>query len=616
MNKLSNLRLGVRLGASFTALAIAALVAGLVGINAASGAGDRALNLAQVNLPAVDTAGQLDGLINADAHDVVRHLYVFDGDLKTEDQIAASVASQNAALAKDVAALGNQLESPAQRSAYRSFVAANQQFVAHLNRALAISRSETIRKVEERDGSRNLYLQKVLPASQTAVASLHRLTTLIDRKANREAHDASSAASRSSNMILVVLVIAVIGAIALAVVVTRGIVGRVRTLADRLESLDQHCVNSLEVGLAAIAVGDLTVGAEPVTQPIENPGADEIGDASRSTNELIDKLRSSLASYNGMREQLVEMIGQISTTSRTLNTSSVEMASTSEQAGRAVGEIAGAVGDVASNAEQQLRKIESSRALAEEMAETSKTSSEDVQETAAAATRARELASEGADAVQGATEAMRAVRASSEGTTEAMRELGAKSEQITGIVAAITGIAEQTNLLALNAAIEAARAGEQGRGFAVVAEEVRKLAEESQSAAASITGLIGEIHAETQRAVEVVEDGAKRTEAGTATVDQAREAFLRLGESVDDMSARIERIAQGIATIAEVSERMQHDMTEVAAVAEQSSASTEEVSAATEQTSASAEQIAASAQELSDNAEQLTRLVGRFRLTL
>ena len=73
-----------------------------------------------------------------------------------------------------------------------------------------------------------------------------------------------------------------------------------------------------------------------------------------------------------------------------------------------------------------------------------------------------------------------------------------RSGVIGGIVDTITAIAEQTNLLALNAAIEAARAGDQGRGFAVVAEEVRRLAEQSQGAAARDLGTrSSEIQTET-----------------------------------------------------------------------------------------------------------------------
>jgi methyl-accepting chemotaxis protein len=53
----------------------------------------------------------------------------------------------------------------------------------------------------------------------------------------------------------------------------------------------------------------------------------------------------------------------------------------------------------------------------------------------------------------------------------------------------ILSISTQTNLLALNASIEAARAGESGRGFAVVANEVRKLAENSKTAAVKIQGV-------------------------------------------------------------------------------------------------------------------------------
>lgn len=76
------------------------------------------------------------------------------------------------------------------------------------------------------------------------------------------------------------------------------------------------------------------------------------------------------------------------------------------------------------------------------------------------------------------------------------------SKQSQEIIGEIRQIATQTNLLALNAAIEAAQAGEAGKGFAVVAEEVRKLAEQSETGTAKIKSFLIEIGQD----VEVIND--------------------------------------------------------------------------------------------------------------
>jgi methyl-accepting chemotaxis protein len=87
-----------------------------------------------------------------------------------------------------------------------------------------------------------------------------------------------------------------------------------------------------------------------------------------------------------------------------------------------------------------------------------------------------------------------------------IQRLESKGTEIGKVVQLIATIAKQTNLLALNATIEAARAGEAGRGFAVVASEVKDLANETATATNEIGTQVGGIRADTQNAVEAIEE--------------------------------------------------------------------------------------------------------------
>ena len=453
--------------------------------------------------------------------------------------------------------------------------------------------------------------------SNQTQADFDKLSAAVTKQAAAINASVSSSVSSAISLLSVIGVVGLIIAILITVWIVRSIT---RPLAEMTEAAERIAEGDVDVEVGAASgdeIGRLAHAFGDSVDYLRNmvDAAGEIAAGNLAVEIEPRSERDALGhAFIEMRAKVAGMIREISKGSDTVGTASKEMAQSGQQAGLAVGEIANAVGSVAHGAETQVRSLEQVRAVTAEVSAASQASAADAEETASAARAARDVAADGAAAVTRATDAIRAVQRSTAEITATIRELGAMSDQIGGIVDTITAIAEQTNLLALNAAIEAARAGEQGRGFAVVAEEVRKLAEESQTAAASIGTLIGQIQAGTGKAVEVVADGSRQTDESVETVEVAREAFLRIDSSVEDMSERVDRIAIALQSFVSSSADMQQSLEQALAVAEQSSASAEEVSATTEQTSASTQQIAASAQELATTAEHLQGLVAQFNL--
>lgn len=311
----------------------------------------------------------------------------------------------------------------------------------------------------------------------------------------------------------------------------------------------QAKVDSLLVNMSAAAEGDLT-------QAVSVSGADAIG-------QLGEALTGFLASLRGSIQAIGSHATALASSSEEFSAVSTQMASNSEQTATQSNVVSAA-------AEEVSRNMQTVSAAIEEMGAS-------IHEIAKNASEAAKISSSAVSVANGAN--------------ATISKLGESSSEIGKVIKVITSIAEQTNLLALNATIEAARAGEAGKGFAVVANEVKELAKETAKATEDISCKIEAIQADSQEAVEAVQQISK-------IIGQMNDISNSIAGAVEEQTATTSEMARNIAEAAAGTNEIAQNITAVA----QAAHSTTQGAANTQQ----------AAGELSHMAGELQALVGQF----
>lgn len=318
---------------------------------------------------------------------------------------------------------------------------------------------------------------------------------------------------------------------------------------------------------------------------------DEIGDLSKVTIKLRDAMKT--------------VIMDISANANALLNAGTDLKSVADKTNGTMEQVRSAVTMIVDNSSEQARNSQSTSEHMKIMGENITETSGEVDmldNNAASMQQSSEKASE-------TLEKLRIINTDVERIINDVKEQTIRTnnsvQKIQDATSFISSIAEETNLLSLNASIEAARAGESGRGFAVVAEQIKKLAEQSNTSSQEIDDTARILMEDSTKAVELMKQMQDIMVSQSASMEETQAV-------VAGVLAEIESSMKSIELIKASTHKLEASRNKVVSAVDELSEIAQNNVEGTKKTHQETEEVADTFRQVSDSAEKLREIAGQL----
>ncbi len=337
---------------------------------------------------------------------------------------------------------------------------------------------------------------------------------------------------------------------------------------------------------ATVMLKDIAEGEGDLTRRLEVKSQDEVGEMARWFNIFVDKIQNLIRDVAGSANRLGAASNDLLTISEQTSTGARESSERSNTVAAASEQMSANTTSVAAGMEQATASLASVASATEEMTST-------ISEIASNTEKASSTTGQAAQ--------------KADAFASLMRELGNAAQEIGKVTESIMDISDQTNLLALNATIEAARAGEAGKGFAVVANEIKTLAQQTNSATDDIQKRIEAIQTASENAVSDIESIVQ-------VIQDVNSIVTTIASAIEEQSAVTREVAGNITQASNGVQDAASRASQMASASQEISREIISVSTTAGQMNKASTQLQTSAQDLSTIAEQIGSLMGRFKV--